>query len=162
MLKKNSRRITCGIGCVWGIPSLSPLSSLAWILRKWRRMWGMEQITSTSVADPGEGPGESRLICRLNWGPKGGQKFTLGGGGGGGGGGRKKFKFGATPPPPPLYLKVWIRHCDLSIERRKFVFPCSRTVGLVLAHSGSKLKSKIADARCWPFRTNLVNSKTNI
>ena len=24
----NSRRITCGIGCVWGMPSLSPLSSL--------------------------------------------------------------------------------------------------------------------------------------
>ena len=28
-LKNNSRRITYGIGCVWGIPSLSPLSSLA-------------------------------------------------------------------------------------------------------------------------------------
>ena len=54
-------------------------------------MWEMEQITSTSVADPGEGAGE----------------------------------------PPPPYLKVWIRHCDLSIERRKkrkFVFPCSPTV----------------------------------
>ena len=54
----------------------------------------MEQITSTSVADPGEGPGE-------------------------------------PPPPPTPYLKVWIRHCDLSMERRKkrkFVFPCGRTV----------------------------------
>ena len=29
-LKNNSRRITYGIGCVWGMPSLSPLSSLAW------------------------------------------------------------------------------------------------------------------------------------
>ena len=28
-LKNNSRRITYGIGCVWGMPSLSPLSSLA-------------------------------------------------------------------------------------------------------------------------------------
>jgi len=28
-LKNNSGRITCGIGCVWGMPSLSPLSSLA-------------------------------------------------------------------------------------------------------------------------------------
>ena len=27
--KNNSRRITYGIGCVWGMPSLSPLSSLA-------------------------------------------------------------------------------------------------------------------------------------
>ena len=27
-LKNNSRRITYGIGCVWGMPSLSPLSSL--------------------------------------------------------------------------------------------------------------------------------------
>ena len=27
-LKNNSRRITHGIGCVWGMPSLSPLSSL--------------------------------------------------------------------------------------------------------------------------------------
>ena len=27
--KNNSRRITYGIGCVWRIPSLSPLSSLA-------------------------------------------------------------------------------------------------------------------------------------
>ena len=26
--KNNSRRITYGIGCVWGMPSLSPLSSL--------------------------------------------------------------------------------------------------------------------------------------
>ena len=26
--KNNSRRITCGIGCVWGMPSPSPLSSL--------------------------------------------------------------------------------------------------------------------------------------
>ena len=28
-LKNNSRRITYGIGCVWGMPSLSPSSSLA-------------------------------------------------------------------------------------------------------------------------------------
>ena len=28
-LKNNSRRITYGLGCVWGMPSLSPLSSLA-------------------------------------------------------------------------------------------------------------------------------------
>ena len=28
-LKNNSRRITFGLGCVWGMPSLSPLSSLA-------------------------------------------------------------------------------------------------------------------------------------
>ena len=28
-VKNNSRRITYGIGCVWGMPSLSPLSSLA-------------------------------------------------------------------------------------------------------------------------------------
>ena len=28
-LKNNSRRITYGIGCVWGMPSLSPVSSLA-------------------------------------------------------------------------------------------------------------------------------------
>ena len=28
-LKNNWRRITYGIGCVWGMPSLSPLSSLA-------------------------------------------------------------------------------------------------------------------------------------
>ena len=27
-LKNNSRRITYRIGCVWGVPSLSPLSSL--------------------------------------------------------------------------------------------------------------------------------------
>ena len=27
--RKNSRRITYGIGCVWGMPSLPPLSSLA-------------------------------------------------------------------------------------------------------------------------------------
>ena len=27
-LKNNSRRITYGIGCVWGMPSVSPLSSL--------------------------------------------------------------------------------------------------------------------------------------
>ena len=27
-LKNNSRRITYGIGCIWGMPSLSPLSSL--------------------------------------------------------------------------------------------------------------------------------------
>ena len=27
-LKNNSRQITSGIGCVWGMPSLSPLSSL--------------------------------------------------------------------------------------------------------------------------------------
>ena len=27
-VKNNSRRITYGIGCVWGMPSLSPLSSL--------------------------------------------------------------------------------------------------------------------------------------
>ena len=26
--KNNSRRITYGIGCMWGMPSLSPLSSL--------------------------------------------------------------------------------------------------------------------------------------
>ena len=31
-LKNNSRRITYGIGCVWGMPSLSPLSSLGTIL----------------------------------------------------------------------------------------------------------------------------------
>ena len=30
--RKNSRRITYGIGCVWGMPSLPPLSSLANIL----------------------------------------------------------------------------------------------------------------------------------
>ena len=29
-LKNNSRRITYGIGCVWGMPSLSPLSSLGY------------------------------------------------------------------------------------------------------------------------------------
>jgi len=29
-LKNNSRRITYGIGCVWGMPSLSPLSSLVY------------------------------------------------------------------------------------------------------------------------------------
>ena len=29
-LKNNSKRITCGIGCVWGMPSLSPLSSLGY------------------------------------------------------------------------------------------------------------------------------------
>ena len=28
VLKNNSRQITYGIGCVWGMPSLSPLSSL--------------------------------------------------------------------------------------------------------------------------------------
>ena len=28
-LKNNSRRISYGIGCVWGMPSLSPLSSRA-------------------------------------------------------------------------------------------------------------------------------------
>ena len=28
-LKNNSKRITYEIGCVWGMPSLSPLSSLA-------------------------------------------------------------------------------------------------------------------------------------
>ena len=34
-LKNNSRRITYGIGCVWGMPSLSPLSSLgAWSILK--------------------------------------------------------------------------------------------------------------------------------
>ena len=62
----------------------------------------MEQITSTSVADPGEGPGEPPL-----------------------------FVDQTEPPPPPPYLKVWVRQCELSIERRtkrKFVFPCSRTV----------------------------------
>ena len=31
-LKNNSRRITYGIGCVWEMPSLSPLSSLGLIL----------------------------------------------------------------------------------------------------------------------------------
>ena len=30
-LKNNSRRITYGIGCVWGMPSLSPLSSLEFL-----------------------------------------------------------------------------------------------------------------------------------
>ena len=75
----------------------------------------MEQITSTSVADPGEGPGE---------------------------------------PPPPPYLKVWIRHCDLSIERRKkrkFVFPCSPTVTFDQFRSSlgpSRFKIKIEDSGC--------------
>ena len=30
-VKNNSRRITYGIGCIWGMPSLSPLSSLGYI-----------------------------------------------------------------------------------------------------------------------------------
>ena len=34
VLKNNSRRITYGIGCVWGMPSLSPLSSLGFDQKK--------------------------------------------------------------------------------------------------------------------------------
>ena len=86
----------------------------------------MEQITSTSVADPGEGAG----------GP------------GGGGGGPP------PPPPPSPYLKVWILHCDLSIERRKkrkFVFPYSPTVTFDQFRSSlgpSRFKIKIEDSGC--------------
>ena len=36
-LKNNSRRITYGLGCVWGMPSLSPLSSLGLSYFNWNR-----------------------------------------------------------------------------------------------------------------------------
>ena len=38
--KNNSRRITFGIGCIWGMPSLSPLSSRGstWCVIKWWRV----------------------------------------------------------------------------------------------------------------------------
>ena len=39
-LKNNSRRITYGIGCVWGMSSLSPLSSLAGLKKDRRINWG--------------------------------------------------------------------------------------------------------------------------
>ena len=56
-----------------------------------------------------------------------------------------------TAPP---YLKVWIRHSDLSIERRKkrkFVFPCSRTVTFDQFRSSLgpfSFKIKIEDSGC--------------
>ena len=44
--KNNSRRSTCGTGCVWGMPSLPPLSSLACIHIK--RDYFKENIMSFS------------------------------------------------------------------------------------------------------------------
>ena len=38
-LKNNSRRITYGIECVWGMPSLSPLSSLGIMYKTWTSVW---------------------------------------------------------------------------------------------------------------------------
>ena len=59
---------------------------------------------------------------------------------------------GGRGAPPPPYLKVWIRHSDLSIERRKkrkFVFPCSRSVTFDQFRSSlgpSRFKIKIEDS----------------
>ena len=49
-----------------------------------------------------------------------------------------------TEAPPPSYLKVWIRHCDLSIES-------SRTVTFDQFRPSlgpSRFKIKIEDSRC--------------
>ena len=66
-LKNNSRRITYGIGCVWGMPSLSPLSSLVSNLS-----WNTETQKVVNKANKivgflkrNVGPGNKEVFSRL-------------------------------------------------------------------------------------------------
>ena len=49
-VENNSRRITYGIGCVWGMPSLSPLPSL--VLKLLRIILKLYEISQKNFAAP--------------------------------------------------------------------------------------------------------------